>query len=169
MKAYMALSCKERACNRYVLDKLLELNLSKKNIFLLSGPFDLLLQFGQLKGLGEFIKKWFDPIRMITRNEPLVEKTLSLIVINEGPSFTEEPYAFVFLHTQPRNLEKVQKALLKIPQVMSADTVFGPYDVVCALRAEDSADLERTVSKIERKIPQIQGSKTATVASLYST
>lgn len=167
MKAYMMLSCKEGACNRYVLDKLLELNLSKKNIFLLSGPFNLLLQFDKLKGLGEFIKKWFDPIRMITRSEPLVEKTLSLIVISEGPSFTEEPYAFLFLNTQPRNLEKVQKALLKIPQVLSADTVFGPYDVICPLRAKDGADLERTVSKIQRKIPQIQGSMTATVASLY--
>ena len=166
MKAYMALSCKVGAYHR-VLDKLLELNLSKKNIFLLLGSIDILVQFSELKGLDEFIEKWFNPIRMITADEPLIEKTLSLIVIAEGQSFTEEPYAFIFLSTQPRNLEKVQQKLLTLPQILSADTVFGPYDVICAARAKDALDLKRFVSQIQRDIPEIQGSMTAIVASLY--
>lgn len=166
MKAYMALSCKVGAYNR-VLDKLMELNLSKRNIFLLFGPIDILVQFRNLKGIDEFIKKWFNPVRMIATDESMIEKTLSLIVISEGPSFVEEPYAFIFLNTQPRNLEKVQQALLKLPHVLSADTVFGPYDVISAVKAKDAADLQRFISQIQRDIPGIQGCMTAIVASLY--
>jgi DNA-binding Lrp family transcriptional regulator len=65
------------------------------------------------------------------------------------------------------NLEKVQQALLNFPQVLSADTVFGPYDVICAVRAKDTAELERFISKIQSEIPGIQGSMTAIVTSLY--
>ena len=125
MKAYMTLTCKVGAYNR-VLDELIKMNLSKKEIFLLFGPVDILVQFPGLKNLNDFIKNWFNPIRMLTPQEPMVEKTQTLIVISEGKQFNEEPYAFLFLNTQPRNLEKVQEALQNIPEILSADTVFGP-------------------------------------------
>lgn len=166
MKAYMALSCKVGAYNR-VLDKLLELNLSKKDVFLLFGPVDILIQFRELNSLQEFIEKWFNPVRMINGKESLIEKTLSLIVITEGPSYNEEPYAFVFLNADPVNLEKVRQALLTFPQVLSADTVFGPYDIICAIKSKDTAELERFVSKMQSEVPGIQESVTAIVASLY--
>jgi len=161
----MALSCKVGAFNK-VLDELIKLHLSKKHVFLLFGPIDILVQFHELKSLDEFIKKWFNPIRMITAEEPLIDKTQTLIVISEGRSFAEEPYAFEFLNTQPRNLEEVQQALQTLPQVLSADTVFGPYDVICAVKARDRADLEQLVSQIQ-KVPHVQGSMTEIVASLY--
>jgi DNA-binding Lrp family transcriptional regulator len=156
MKAYMALSCKVGAYGK-VLDKLLELNLSKRDIFLLFGRVDILVQFREL----------FNPVRMTTAEGSLVEKTLTLIVISEGPDYIEEPFAFIFLNTQPMNLEKVQQTLLNFPQVLSADTVFGPYDVICAVRAKDTAELEGFISKIQSEIPGIQGSMTAIVTSLY--
>jgi DNA-binding Lrp family transcriptional regulator len=166
MKAYMTLSCKIGAFNT-VLDELIKMNLSKKDVFLLFGPVDILVQFRELKDLDEFINKWFNPIRAITPQEPMIEKTQTLIVISEGKSFTEEPYAFLFLNTQPRNLEKVQQELQSIPKVLSADTVFGPYDVICAVRASDKEDLKRLVSQIQKEVPHIQGTVTAIVASLY--
>jgi hypothetical protein len=166
MKAYMALSCKVGSFNR-VLDELIKLNLSKKDAFLLFGPVDILVQFRELKSLDEFINKWFNPIRNITPQEPMIDKTQTLIVISEGKSFTEEPFAFIFLYTQPRNLERVQEALQNIPQVLSADTVFGPYDVICAVRARDMVDLEQLVSRIQKEVPHIQGTISAIVVSLY--
>ena len=165
MKAYMALSCKVGSFNR-VIDELIKLHLSKKDVFLLFGPVDILVQFCGLNDLDEFIKKWFNPIRAITLQEPMIEKTQTFIVISEGKSFTEEPYAFLFLNTQPRNLEQVQEALQNTPQVLSADTVFGPYDVICAVRAEDRANLQRLVSTIQ-EIPNVQGTMSGIVASLY--
>jgi DNA-binding Lrp family transcriptional regulator len=164
MKAYMALSCRVGAFNR-VLDELIKMHLSKREVFLLFGPIEILVQFSELKDLDEFINKWFNP--MITAEEPMIDKTQTLIVISEGRSFAEEPFAFLFLNTQPRNLEKVQQALQVIPQVLSADTVFGPYDVICAVRARDSADLQRLISQIQREVPNIQGTMTEIVASLY--
>jgi DNA-binding Lrp family transcriptional regulator len=165
MKAYMTLSCKTGTFNT-VLDELIKMNLSMKDAFLLFGPVDILVQL-HFKDIGEFINKWFNPIRAITPQEPIIEKTQTLIVISEGKQFTEEPYAFLFLNTQPRNLEQVQQQLQSIPKVLSADTVFGPYDVICAVRASDKEDLKRLISQIQKEVPHIQGTVTAIVASIY--
>ena len=162
----MTLSCKTGSFNT-VLDELIKMSLSKRDVFLLFGSVDILVQFRELKDLDEFINKWFNPIRVITPQEAMIEKTQTLIVISEGKSFTEEPYAFLFLNTQPRNLEKVQQELQNIPKVLSADTVFGPYDVICAVRASDMEDLKLLISQIQKEVPQIQGTVTAIVASLY--
>ncbi len=162
----MTLSCKPGAFNA-VINELIKLNLSKKDVFLLFGPVDILVQFRGLKDLDEFIKKWFNPIREITPQEPMVEKTQTLIVISEGKQFTEEPYAFLFLNTQPRNIEKVQQELQNIPKVLSADTVFGPYDIICAVRANDKEDLKQLISQIQKEVENIQGTVTAIVASMY--
>ena len=97
----------------------------------------------------------------------MIEKTQTLIVIAEGKPFTEEPYAFLFLNTQPRNLEQVQQQLQNIPKVLSADTVFGPYDVICAVRANDKEDLKQLISQIQKEVTNIQGTVTAIVASIY--
>ncbi len=162
----MTLSCKLGAYNR-VLDELIKMRLSKKDVFLLFGPVDILVQFRELKDLNEFIGKWFNPIRNLAPDEPMIDKTQTLIVISEGRQFTEEPYAFLFLNTQPRNLEIVQETLQKIPQVLSADTVFGPYDVICAVTAKDRLDLQHLVARIQNEVPHIQGTVTEIVASLY--
>ena len=162
----MTLSCKVGAYNR-VLDELIKMNLSKKDVFLLFGPVDILVQFSGLKTLDEFVNNWFNPIRMLTPEEPMIDKTQTLIVISEGRAFNEEPYAFLFLNTQPRNLEKVQEALQNIPGVLSADTVFGPYDVICAVRVGSKVELQKLIAKIQTEVPHIQGTVTAIVASLY--
>ena len=162
----MTLSCKVGAYNR-VLDELIKMNLSKKDVFLLFGPVDILVQFSGLKTLDEFVNNWFNPIRMLTPEEPMIDKTQTLIVISEGRAFNEEPYAFLFLNTQPRNLEKVQEALQNIPGVLSADTVFGPYDVICAVRVGSKVELQKLIAKIQKEVPHIQGTVTAIVASLY--
>ena len=89
------------------------------------------------------------------------------MVISEGKTYTEEPYAFLFLNTQPRNLEQVQQDLQKIPHVLSADTVFGPYDIICAVKASDKEDLKRLIFQIQKEVPNIQGTVTAIVASIH--
>jgi len=171
MKVYMMLSCNTLSCKvgakTKVLDELIKMGLSKKDIYLLLGPAEVLIQIHGLRTLDEFISKWFNPIRKITTEETMIDKTETLIVISEGKSFTEEPYAFLFLNTQPRNLEIVQEKLQGIPKVLSADTVFGPYDVICAVKANDNNDLQQLISQIQREVPQIQGTATAIVASLY--
>jgi uncharacterized protein with GYD domain len=165
MKAYMALSCKVGYFNR-VLDELIKMGLTKKDVFLLFGPLDILVQFNSLFSLDDFIKNWFDPIRKITEQEPMVEKTQTYLVISEGKPFSEEPYAFLFLNSQPRNLEDVQQSLQKTPHVLSVDTVFGPYDLICAVKASDRADLQQLVAKVEQ-ISGIQDTVTEIVASMY--
>ena len=162
----MTLSCKMGAYNR-VLDELIKMNLSKKDVFLLFGPVDILVQFCGIQSLDEFVTKYFNPIKNLAPDEPLITKTQTLIAISEGRCFTEEPYAFLFLNTQPRNLEAVQDALQKIPQVLSADTVFGPYDVICAVTAKDRLDLQHIIDRIQHEVPHIQETVTEVVASLY--
>jgi hypothetical protein len=171
MKAYMILSCNTISCKvgakTKVLDELIKMGLSKKDIYLLLGPAEVLIQLRGLKNLDEFISKWFDPIRTITTQEGMIDKTETFIVISEGKSFAEEPYAFLFIHTQPGNLELVQEKLQRFPEVLSADTVFGPYDLICPVKAKDNKDLQLLISQIQIETPQIQGTATALVASLY--
>jgi len=166
MKAYMTLSCKAGAYKK-VLDELIKMNLSQKNVFLLFGQADILIQIRGLKDLNEFINKWFNPIRAITPAEPMVEKTQTLIAISEGRPFEEEPYAFLFFNTQPRNLEKLQETLQNIQGVLSADTVFGPYDVICAVRVRNKIELKQLVERIEEEVPDVQGIVTEILAPLY--
>jgi DNA-binding Lrp family transcriptional regulator len=119
-----------------------------------------------LKDLNEFVEKWFNPIRMIGAKEALIMKSMTLIVIHEEPSYAEEPFAFLFLNTQPRSFEKLQNALLKVPEVISADTVFGPYDLITAVRVNNRADMEPLISNIHKSIPGIEGAMTSVVASI---
>jgi DNA-binding Lrp family transcriptional regulator len=165
MKAYMCLSCKLAAYNK-VLEELLKLNVPRGEIFLLSGPIDILVQFAGLRSLEEFIETWFNPVRMIGAEEALITRSMTLIAIHEGPTYSEEPFAFMFLNTQPRNLEKLQKALLKIPEVISADTVFGPFDLISAVRATDRTNLEKLVLDIHNSVPEIEGAMTTVVGSI---
>ena len=77
----MALTCKTGTYNK-VLKELLELNIPKGDVFLLFGPMDILIQFKDLRNLDEFIKKWFNPVRVIGSEESLITKTLTFIVIS---------------------------------------------------------------------------------------
>jgi DNA-binding Lrp family transcriptional regulator len=167
----MILSCNTIACKvgarTKILDELIKIGLSKKDIYLLLGPAEILIKLHGFLNLEDFIGKRFDPIRKITNQEALVDKTQTLIVISEGKSYLEEPFAFLFFNTQPRNLEMVQEKLQSMPQVLSADTVFGPYDIICAVKAKDNNDLQQLISKIQTEVPQIQETTTSIVSSLY--
>ena len=167
----MMLSCNTLSCKvgakTKVLDELIKMGLSKRDIYLLLGPAEVLIQLNRLKNLDEFVTKWFNPIRKTSIQEAKIDKTETFIVISEGKSFTEEPYAFLFLHTQPIYLELVQEKLQALPKVLSADTVFGPYDVICSVKANDNNDLQLLISQIQKEVPQIQGTETTIVASLY--
>jgi DNA-binding Lrp family transcriptional regulator len=161
----MGLKCKIGAYNR-VLKELLDLNIPRGDIFLLFGEIDMLVQFIGLKSVDEFVQKWFNPIRKIGAEKALITQTLTFIVISEGPLFAEEPFAFIFLKAQPRNLENVRSSLLTIPEVISADTVFGSYDVICPIRANNKKDLERVISHIHNRISGVEGTITSMIAGL---
>ncbi|MBT0160323.1 Lrp/AsnC family transcriptional regulator [Candidatus Bathyarchaeota archaeon A05DMB-2] len=164
MKAYMGLTCKPGSYMT-VLKALLKMFVDQRDIFLMFGPIDIVVQFNDLKNIEEFKEKWFDPIRMIGAEDDLITKTITLIVVSEGPKLAEKPYAFVFLNTKPKNLETVRKSLLSIPEVLSADSVFGPFDVICSLKAADTAELETLVSAIQH-IAGVESSMTSIVAAV---
>jgi hypothetical protein len=165
MKTYMCLSCKAGAYNK-VLQGLMKLNIPRGDIFLLFGPIDIIVQFKGLKDIDEFSEKWFTPIRMACCQETLITKTMTFVVVKEGTSYAEEPFAFMFLNVKPQHLENAQQALLKVPEVISADIVFGPYDIIAPLRAKDQVDLERVISHINRDVPGIEGAATTIVAMI---
>jgi len=144
----------------------MKLSIPRWDVFLLFGPMDVLVQFGGLQNLDEFVEKWFNPVRMIGGQERLITKTMTFVVVREGPSYSEEPYAFMFLNVQPRSLETAQQALLKVPEVISADVVFGPYDLISPVRAKDQADLERVISCIQGNCPGIEGTATTIVSRI---
>lgn len=165
LKAYIGLTCKAGGFNE-VLKKLLHQHLiDQRDIFLLFGPVDILIRLANLKSLEEFIEKYFNPVRLIGAEENLVTKTLSFIVVAEGTTLAESPFAFVFLNAQPKHLDNVHRTLLSFPEVLSADTVFGPYDIICAAKAVDQMDLLCTVTKIQ-EIIGVENSVTSIVSPI---
>ena len=161
----MCLSCKAGAYNK-VLHELMRLNIPRGDIFLLFGPIDILVQFKGIKDIDDFVEKWFTPIRMTCCKENLVTKTMTFVVVNEGPQYAEEPFAFTFLNVQPQQLENAQNTLMSIAEVISADIVFGPYDIISPLRAKNQVDLERVISRIQGIVPGLEGAATTIVAMI---
>jgi hypothetical protein len=162
MKVYLGLSCKVGTSTQ-VRDELLLLQVPQGHIFQLFGPFDIFIELSQLESLDEFIDKWFNPIRMIGEGEGLITKTLTFVVIQEWPSLMEAPFAIVFLNTRPEKLENVRRGVLACPEVISADSVFGPYDVICPIRAKNIADLERIVLNIQTSVSGLESTLTCLV------
>ena len=161
----MGLTCKSGAYNEVLKKLLFSLNIDQQNAFLLFGPVDILIQFNDLENLDDFVQNWFNKVKMVGAEENLLTKTLSLIVISEGRIPSERPFAFLFLNAQPKNLENVQRNLLAFPEVLAADTVFGPYDLVCSVKAKGQEDLERTVLAIQR-IAGVESSVTSIVSPI---
>ena len=163
MKAYTGLTCKPGAYNEVLKKLLIGLNIDQQNVFLLFGPVDILIRFANLASVEEFVEKWVNPIKMIGTEEDLIKKTMSLIVASEGPTIAEKPFAFLFLNTKPQSVENVRAKLLTLPEVLSADIVLGPFDVICSIKAEDHEDVETSVLLIQ----QISGIE-STVTSIVS-
>jgi hypothetical protein len=165
MKAYMGLKCKPGSYNAVIKELLMRLHIDQQDVYLLFGPVDILVQFPDLKNLQEFTEKWFNPIRLLGAEEDWISKTISLIVILEGPKLVEKPYAFIFFNAKPKSLEAVQTKLLSIPEVLSADIVLGPYDIICPVKASDREELETTVLLLQQ-IPGIESSFTSIVSPI---
>ena len=161
----MSLTCKGGAYNQ-VIEKLTKMNIPIGDIFLLYGPVDVLVRFDGLSCVDEFIKKWFNPVRMIGAKQKLILKTTTYIVAIEGPTYMEQPFAFMFLNVEPRDAITAQQTLIKLPQVISADFVFGPCDLIVPVRAENNKDLEGVVRAIHNAVPGIEEAQTTIVAMI---
>ncbi|UCH38070.1 MAG: Lrp/AsnC ligand binding domain-containing protein [Candidatus Bathyarchaeota archaeon] len=163
MKCYLGLTCKVGSYTQ-VLHELAKLKIPQENITeLLYCSIDILIQFGNLGSLNEFVEHWFNPIVKILEGDPLITETLSFIVISSSPPLREEPYAYLFINTNPQNFASVRENLLLTPGILSADTVFGPYDVISAVQAKNGAELDRLLTRIHRNIPGVKVSMTGVV------
>jgi nitrate reductase NapAB chaperone NapD len=161
----MGLTCKLGAYNEVLKKLIFGLQLDQRNIFLLFGPIDILIQFNDLENLDDFVQNCFNKVKMVGAEENLLTKTLSLIVVSEGRLQSERPFAFLFLNAQPKNVENIQRTLLLFPEMLSADIVFGPYDLICSVRANGQEELERTISAVQ-SIPGVEGSVTSIVSTI---
>jgi nitrate reductase NapAB chaperone NapD len=161
----MGLTCKPGAYNEVLKKLIFGLQLDQRNIFLLFGPIDILIQFNNLENLDDFVQNCFNKVKMVGAEENLLTKTLSLIVVSEGRLQSERPFAFLFLNAQPKNVENIQRTLLLFPEMLSADIVFGPYDLICSVRANGQEELERTISAVQ-SIPGVEGSVTSIVSTI---
>ena len=166
MKVYLGLLCKVGTPRR-VLKELLDLNIPGGDIFLLFGPLDILIKFEKVKSVEEYLQKWLSPISMIGAGDELIADTLTLIVGQESPPLTEVPYAVIFVNTKPPHFESVRRNVLVIPEVLSADFVFGPYDIICSVRAKDRVDLERVLFSLQTNHPGIERTMTCIVKEVY--
>lgn len=73
------------------------------------------------------------------------------------------PTAFVIIHCEPTQTYYVIRNLKNLPQVKSADDVFGYYEIVCKVEAPTQSELEKTITNKIRKIEHIISTMTLTV------
>ena len=161
----MALTCKSGEYNE-VIEKLTEMSIPLGNIYLLYGPIDIMVKFDDLTNIDEFITKWFNPIRNIGAEKNSIWKTMTYIVAIEGPKYAESPFAFMFLNVQPRDAEFVQKKLIALPQVISADFVFGPCDFIVPVRAKNQIDLQKAIQAVHNSVTGLAEAYTTVVAMI---
>ena len=55
--------------------------------------------------------------------------------------------------------------MLKIPEVLSADSVFGPYDLITSVNVADHAELETLVLLLQQ-IDGVESTTTSVVAGV---
>ena len=166
MKIYLGLICKV-GTPRKVLSELVALNVPGGDIFLLFGPIDILIEFPSVTSLDEYMERWLNSISLIGEDEGLITKALTFLVGQGGPAIHTIPFAVVFITTRPPRSEAVRRALQTIPEVLTADYVLGPYDIICPVRAADMKDLERVVLTIQTHVVGIERTMTCLVKEVY--
>jgi DNA-binding Lrp family transcriptional regulator len=150
MEAYLGLTCKEGNFTEVLKRLLFKLFIDQQDIYVLNSPIDVLVRLNGVSTVEEFITRWFNPIRNVVGQDDLITKMQSFIVISGSPIPLKKPSAFVFINAQTKRLENVRTDLLTIPEVLSADSVLGCYDVIGSVEAKSKSDCNRIVSKIER-------------------
>ena len=74
------------------------------------------------------------------------------------------PEAYVLITTEVGVEEEVKDMLANIPNVISADIVFGVYDIVAKVRGDSIEDIRRlVVQEIRGKIKKITSTQTLIV------
>ena len=71
--------------------------------------------------------------------------------------------AFVLIVTDPVKTKEVYAQLQQIPNLAELHEVMGPYDIVCALEADDLTEIPPILGERIRRIPGIE-STTSLVA-----
>lgn len=71
--------------------------------------------------------------------------------------------AYVILHTDKEQEFFVLRNLMRIPEVKEGDVIFGHYDVIGKIEAENHKDLERIITKFVRNLQNVRTSMTLNV------
>lgn len=73
------------------------------------------------------------------------------------------PSAYVIIHCEPTETYYVIRNLKYIPEVKTADDVFGYYEVVCKVEANTQKELEKVITSKIRRINHIISTMTLSI------
>lgn len=71
--------------------------------------------------------------------------------------------AYVFIVTKPGTSMEVSNEIKKIKGVHSADPIYGRFDVVATIEAENPEELTKLLYRVIEKIPNIVRTETSIV------
>ncbi|NHV98765.1 MAG: Lrp/AsnC family transcriptional regulator [Thaumarchaeota archaeon] len=117
--------------------------------YMVCGEIDIICKVNQFNTISEFDSKWHEPISKIGAEENMVRAIQTFIVAKESPRpLKKEPYAFIFLKIIPSRIDITFSSLLNLDGVMTADVIYGVYDVILTVDAKDLKELESILNKI---------------------
>lgn len=73
--------------------------------------------------------------------------------------------AYVLVTTEVGAEEEVRNKLLKEPEIMEADVVFGVYDLVVKIKADSMEQVRKVVTWKIRRIDKVTSTQTLIVAT----
>ena len=68
--------------------------------------------------------------------------------------------AFILINTHVAKEEAVLEKLKELPEVVSTSLVYGIYDIICKVQADDLEELKKGVTGNLRSIPDIRSTMT---------
>ena len=75
--------------------------------------------------------------------------------------------AYVLINVEPNQEYEVVKKLEKIKSVKNADIVFGEFDIIATVEAEDMPSLSKTLKEIRTKTKGVKKTSTMITAESY--
>lgn len=169
-KAYVLFSCTPGA-EDYIITQLKTIN-SIKDAHGTFGSYDIITKIEDNNGrnlneivseLRHNIKKLLGTLTLIVKdNKNQFNKTLQK---NENEVLEKySTFAYVAINYEKANVDEntMLSELTSIPEILEADAVFGPFDIMCRIVAPSYNDITEITKKI-RKIKNIKNTTTLNV------
>lgn len=161
-KAHVLMNCK-LGYEKDVISNLYQID-SVKEVHGLFGLYDIIAKLESDEG--SIQKDLLEKIRKI----PYITTTMTLMSTGDENLFknisetrtisTEMSQAYIVIYCEQGEEFSVLRSLVHIPEVIEADVLYGFYDIICKIAADDYKELSKIITKKFRHLKNVRTTMT---------